>query len=159
MTQSRTHLIAVNHTFERGCRHEPGSLGSKGQSQAVLDCIPESRISCFLRKKERCWPSAPLSLCPDVCPGAGGGWQEMWVYAFGRFNVAGLFLLANQIFWSYQGDYKAVQTITVWEVWGWLPLCSYKGYHLTYLCSRHTVINVFSAAWTASYVPMENGER
>lgn len=162
MAQSRTCLIAVNYTFERGCRHELGSPGSEGRGKAVQDCTPESLISCFLRKKEQCWPSAPVSLCPGAQTRAqeeGGGWQERWVYTFGSFHAAGLFLLTNQMFWSYQGDYKASQRVTVWEVWGQLPLCSCKGYHLTYLCSRHRVIDVFSTALTASYVPVENGER
>lgn len=161
MAQSRTHLIAVNHTSERQCRHYLVSLGSEVQGKAVQDCTPESIISCLLRRRVVLALSTCFSVprCPDMYPGMLRAWQKEQIYAFGRFCAAELFLLISIFFSSYQGDYKALQTITVWAVWGWLPLFLYKCYHLTYLCSRHRVIDVFSEAWAASYVPTENGER
>jgi len=154
MAQFGAHLVAVNQTFERGCKRELGSLGSEGRGKAVRDCTPESLTTCFLRKKELCWPSAPVSLFP----GAHTCAQE-WEEAGGRgglhFWKESCCLQAKFLVLS-----RGLQSIadSNWEVRGQLPLCSYKGYHLTYLRSRRRVIDVFSAAWTASSVPMENGE-
>lgn len=134
------------------------------RDEAKLCRIPPLKASspAFLRKKgallalSTCF-SVPR--CPDTCPGEGGGWQERWVYTFGKFHAAaGLFLLTNQIFWFYQEDYKASQTVTVWEVWGHLlPLCLYKGYHLTY-CAADTGSLMFSQQhWLPLTCPWKTG--
>lgn len=134
MAQSRPPVITANHTFERGCIQELGSAEREGWNRATQVCTAGSLISYYLRKKELCWPSAPLSLCS--CAQTSARKKEKAEGNGGHIpleGISGSISGYKPHFLALPRDY--VMNIEVLEYIRVGTLMLIYDYHLTYWCS------------------------